>query len=156
MEVVAARVPPCNRGATPAHSAAGGDAMTIDLWMLVASALLCLLIPGIYLAGRAQTPGGTQWGFGNRDTALAVPAWAARAERAHANLVENLTPFAIVVLTAHLTGKANATTAHGAELFFAGRVAHVLVYTAGIPYLRTAVFFVAAVGEIMILMQLFH
>jgi uncharacterized MAPEG superfamily protein len=130
--------------------------MTTDLWMLVASAMLCLLIPGIYLVGRSQAPGGTQWGFGNRDTTLAVPAWTARAIRAHANLVENLTPFAIVVLTAHVAGKANATTALGAELFFVGRVAHVLVYTAGIPYLRTAVFFVAAVGEIMILMQLFH
>ena len=78
--------------------------MTTDLWMLVASAILCLLIPGIYLAGRSQAPGGTQWGFGNRDTTLPVPAWTARAVRAHANLVENLTPFAIVVLTAHVTG----------------------------------------------------
>ena len=130
--------------------------MTIDLWMLVASGLLCLTIPFIYLAGRSQTPGGTEWGFGNRDTRLAVPAWTARAERAHANLVENLTPFAIVVLTAHVTGKANATTALGAELFFAGRLAHVIVYTAGITYVRTGVFFVAAVGELLILLQLFR
>jgi len=130
--------------------------MTVDLWMLVASGLLCLLIPTIYLAGRAQTAGGMQWGFGNRDTALAVPAWAARAERAHANLVENLTPFAILVVAAHLTGKANATTALGAELFFAGRVAHVIIYTAGITIVRTAMFFVATFGEVMILLQLFH
>ena len=129
--------------------------MTVDLWMLVASGFLCLLIPFIYLAGRSQTPGGTQWGFGNREKPLAVPEWAARAERAHANLVENLAPFAILVLTAHVAGKANATTALGAELFFAGRVAHVIVYTAGITYLRTAVFFVAAVGEFLILLQLF-
>ena len=130
--------------------------MTVDLWMLVASGLLCLSIPFVYLAGRSGAPGGTQWGFGNRDTTLAVPAWTARAERAHANLVENLTPFAIVVLVAHVTGKANATTALGAELFFIGRVAHVIVYTAGIIYLRTAVFFVAAVGEFLILLQLFR
>ena len=130
--------------------------MTVDLWMLVASGLLCVLIPFIYLAGRAQTPGGTEWGFGNRDTPLAVPAWTARAERAHANLVENLTPFAILVLTAHVAGKANTTTALGAELFFAGRVAHLIVYTAGIKYVRTAVFFVASVGEILILLQLFR
>jgi uncharacterized MAPEG superfamily protein len=130
--------------------------MTVDLWMLVASGLLCLLIPMVYLAGRAQTPGGMQWGFGNRDTALTVPPWTARAERAHANLVENLTPFAILVLTAYVAGKANATTALGAELFLAGRVAHVIVYTAGITIVRTAVFFVATIGEVLILLQLFR
>ena len=128
--------------------------MTTDLWMLVLSGLLCVSIPVIYLAGRTISPGGTAWGFGNRDTPLEVPAWTRRAERAHANLVENLTPFAILVLVAHLTGKANGTTALGSELFLAGRVAHVLVYTAGLIGVRTAVFFVATAGEIMILMQL--
>jgi uncharacterized MAPEG superfamily protein len=128
--------------------------MTTDLWMLVASALLCLLVPGIYLVGRVQTPGGMAWGLGNRDTPLAVPAWARRAERAHANLIENLAPFAILVLVAHVAGKANAVTALGAVIFFLGRVAHVIVYTAGIVGVRTAVFFVATAGELLILAQL--
>ena len=78
------------------------------------------------------------------------------SQRAHANLTENLAPFAILVLVAHVAGKANATTALGAQLFFWGRVAHVLVYTAGIIYLRTAVFALAAIGELMILLQLFN
>ena len=130
--------------------------MTADLWMLVWTALLSLLIPAIYVTGRLQTPAGSAWAFGNRDTTLVVPAWAARAERAHANLVENLAPFAILVLTAHVAGKANGTTALGAELFFASRVAHVMVYTAGIIGLRTAVFFVGSIGEVLILLQLFR
>lgn len=130
--------------------------MTTDLTMLVWSALLCLLLPGVYLVGRTITPGGTAWGFGNRDTPLAVPAWTRRAERAHANLVENLPAFAILVLVAHVAGKANASTALGATLFFWGRVAHAAVYAAGITYLRTAVFFVAAAGEVLILLQIFR
>src|SRR5262245_39577351 len=130
--------------------------MTTDLAMLVWSGLLCLLLPTVYLVGRSQTPGGLEWGFGNRDRPLDMPAWARRAERAHANLVENLAPFAILVLVAHVTGKANSTTALGATLFFWGRVAHAAVYTAGIIYLRTAVFFVATLGEILILLQLFR
>ena len=129
--------------------------MTIDLWMLVASAVLCLLIPYVALVGLARAPGGMAWGFGNRDVPMAVPAWVERVRRAHANMVENLAPFAVLVLVAHVTGKANGTTALGAELFFVGRVAHLLVYAAGIPVVRTLVFGVALVGEILILTQLF-
>jgi uncharacterized MAPEG superfamily protein len=128
--------------------------MTTDLWMLVWTGLLCLLLPTVYLVGRSSVPGGLGWGFGNRDTTLDVAPWVGRAIRAHLNLVENLAPFAILVLVAHVAGKANATTAQGATLFFWGRVAHAAVYVAGIPYLRTAAFFVGTIGELMILAQL--
>jgi len=129
--------------------------VTTDLWMLVYSGLLSLLIPVIYLTGRVQTPGGMQWAFGNRDTTLKIPDWAERAQRAHANLTENLAPFAILVLVAHASGHANSTTAVGAQMFFWARVAHLIIYTAGITVLRTLVFFVGAAGEVLILVQLF-
>ena len=129
--------------------------MTTDLWMLVATAVLSMLAPTIYLSGRIQTPGGVEWAFGNRDRDLDVPAYAARAQRAHGNLTENLAGFAILVLVAHVAGKANHLTALGAEMFFAARVAHLLVYTAGITMVRTAVFFLGTAGEILILSQLF-
>jgi uncharacterized MAPEG superfamily protein len=130
--------------------------MTTDLSMLVWTALLCLLMPTVYLAGRSGRPGGLAWGFGNRDVPLDVAPWVRRAERAHANLVENLAPFAILVLVAQVAGKANATTALGATLFFWGRVAHAAVYVAGIPYARTAAFFVGTAGELLILGQLWR
>jgi uncharacterized MAPEG superfamily protein len=128
--------------------------MTTDLSMLVWTALLCLLAPIVYLVGRVQTPGGMAWAFGNRDRSLQIPEWAARAERAHRNLVENLAPFAILVLVAHVSGRANATTALGATIFFWARVGHFGVYTVGLVGWRTAVFFVAVAGELMILSQL--
>jgi uncharacterized MAPEG superfamily protein len=130
--------------------------MSPDLFWLACTALLSLAIPVIYLTGRVQTPDGVRWAFGNRDTTLAVPAWAARAERAHANLTENLAPFAALVLVASLAGKSGSLTATGAAMFFWARVAHVLVYTAGIVGLRTVVFFVGAVGEILIAIALFR
>ena len=130
--------------------------MTTDLTMLVATAVLCLLNPMIYLIGEMQMPGGLEWGLGNRAEALKLPEWAARAKRAHLNLVENLAPFAILVLVAHVSGKANGMTALGAQIFFWARVAHVGVYTAGIVGLRTAVFFVGTAGELLILIQLFR
>ena len=129
--------------------------MTTDLWYLVWTALLTTVIPMIYLAGRIQMPGGLQWALGSRDEPFEIPDWARRAERAHANLTENLATFAALVLVAHVAGKANATTALGAQIFFWARIAHVAVYTAGIPGLRTGVFFVGAAGELMILFQLF-
>jgi uncharacterized MAPEG superfamily protein len=122
--------------------------------MLVWSAFLSLLLPLVYLAGRAAAPGGVAWGFGDRDTPLPASPWTERAVRTHANLVENLAPSAVLVLVAHVSGKANAATAQRATIFFWGRVAHAAIYVAGIPYARTAAFFVATVGELLILAQL--
>lgn len=125
--------------------------MTTELTMLVWTAVLSLAAPVVYLVGRLQVPGGMQWALGNRETDLPVPEWTRRAQRAHANLVENLAPFAILVLVAHVAGKTGSLTAWGATLFFLGRVAHFAVYTAGITVVRTLVFFVAVFGEVLIL-----
>lgn len=129
--------------------------MTTDLWMLVYTTLLCLLMPMVYVGGELQAPGGVQWGLGNRDTPFELPPWAARAKRAHANLLENLLPFAALVLVAHVAGKANDTTALGATIFFWSRLAYAVVYTAGITVIRTVVFFGGSVGLLLILAQLF-
>jgi len=128
--------------------------MSTDLWMLVWSAVLCLVIPYPGVTVLLQLPGGPAWGFGNRDATLAVPAWIERGRRAHANMVENLIPFACLVLVAHVAGKANATTALAAEVFFAARIVYTLVYVAGIPYLRTAIFTIAVLADFLILMQI--
>jgi uncharacterized MAPEG superfamily protein len=130
--------------------------MTTDLWMLVWTGLLALGLPFIYLAGLTQAPGGGAWSLGNRAEPLAgIPEWAARAQRAHLNLLQNLAPFAILVLVAQVSGKANTTTALGATIFFWARVAHAAVYIEGIKYLRTLVFAVATFGAVLILAQLF-
>ncbi len=129
--------------------------MTVDLWMLVYSGLLCALIPNVGVFGLSRLPGGLAWGFGNRDTPFAVPGWVERGRRAHANMVENLPVFTILVLVAHVAGKADATTALGSQIFFVGRVAHAAIYIAGIPVLRTIAFAVSVVGEVMILVRIF-
>ena len=130
--------------------------MTTDLWMLVSTAALCFGITFIYGAGRFIEPGGVSWAAGNRVTDLPVPGWTARAVRAHANLIENLAPFAILVLVAHVSGKANAITAAGATIFFWSRVVHLAAYVAGIASLRTAAWFISWVGGGLILWQLFR
>lgn len=128
--------------------------MTTDLWMLVLTGLWGSLIPLLYLVGRLQANGGFTWAFGNRETALEVAPWVSRTVRAHHNLTENLAFFAILVLVAHVTGKANELTALGATMFFFARVAHTLIYALGTIYLRTVAYFVGVAGEILILLQL--
>ncbi|MCW5893149.1 MAG: MAPEG family protein [bacterium] len=130
--------------------------MTTDLWMLVWTAMLCLTLPVVYASGRLSSPGGLAYGMGNREgEPPPEPAWVKRGVRAHANLVENLAVFAILVLVAHLAGRANATTALGATLFFWARVAHAAVYVLGLTGIRTLAFFAGTVGELLILAQLF-
>ena len=129
--------------------------MTTDLWMLVWTTVLCLLMPMVYVVGELTSPGGAEWGLGNRDTPFELPPWAARAKRAHLNLVENLLPFAALVLVAHVSGKANAMTALGATIFFLSRVAYAIIYTGGIKIVRTLVFFAGTAGLLLILIPLF-
>ena len=128
--------------------------MTTDLWMLAWSAVLCLVIPYPGITILISSPGGWAWGVGNRDTTFAVPAWIERTRRAHANMVENLIPFACLVLVAHVGGKANAMTAFASELFLAARVLYTLVYMAGIPLVRTLLFGVGVTAEFLIFFQI--
>jgi uncharacterized MAPEG superfamily protein len=62
--------------------------------------------------------------------------------------------FAALVLMAQIAGKTSATAVLGAQLFFWARVAYALIYLAGIPMLRTAVWAVSIVGLVMIFLQL--
>ena len=76
---------------------------------------------------------------GEHATAPAA-GWAQRAKRAHANAVENLVVFAPLAIGIHLAGLSSTTTAAACAVFFYSRLAHYLVYTAGLPYVRTLSF----------------
>ncbi|HMK68402.1 MAG TPA: MAPEG family protein [Stellaceae bacterium] len=91
---------------------------------------------------------------GNREGLAAVTGMAGRAHRAHRNMLESLVLFAALVLVAQVTGKANAATALGAQLFFWARLAYAFVYLGGIPWVRTGVWAVSVVGLVMIFLQL--
>ena len=111
--------------------------MTPDLNMLVWAAALALVQMLVAVVG-AQLQVGLPTLAGNREAMPELTGWAGRARRAHFNLLESLVVFAIVVLVAHVAGRANETTALGADLFLWGRVAYAIVYIVGIPWLRTA------------------
>lgn len=91
---------------------------------------------------------------GNRETAVECRGWVGRAQRAHRNMLESVALFGILVLVAHVTGKANAMTALGAALFFWARVAYTGIYLAGITWVRSLVFAASMTGLVLILLQL--
>jgi uncharacterized MAPEG superfamily protein len=90
---------------------------------------------------------------GNREALAPCTGWAGRATRAHHNMLENLVLFAALVLVAVFAGRTNGTTLLGAQLFFWARLVYAVVYLAGIPWLRTAVWLVSVVGLALIFSQ---
>lgn len=127
--------------------------MSADLHYLLWSVILCFA-QVIVAATGANFQVGLPTLAGNRDDLPAIGGWAGRAKRAHANMLESLPLFAALVLIAAVAQKANATTALGAALFFWARLAYAVVYVAGIPWLRTGVWFVSVIGMVMIALQL--
>lgn len=127
--------------------------MPIELQYLAWSAALCAVLWAPYIVARVSA-----WGFVNAmgypESPPAVPAWAKRSERVHANNVENLAPFAALVLVALLDGVSTPWTELGAALFFWGRIVHAVVYIAAIPYLRTLAFVVSWAGMVIIFAEI--
>jgi uncharacterized MAPEG superfamily protein len=129
--------------------------MTTDLTLLVWTAVFATVLPFAYVASLLTVNGGFAWGLGNRERPLATrPAWADRAQRAHDNLVENFVPFAALVLVAHASGHANASTALGAQLFFYARLVYTALYIAGVTPWRTLAYAVGQTGLLLIALQL--
>jgi uncharacterized MAPEG superfamily protein len=124
--------------------------LSYELRMLAYSAFLCLLLWVPYTLAAIQARGlGPVAGYptGKYED---LPAWAQRSQRAHMNLVENLAPFAALILLTHLTGQGSEATALGAALFFWARLLQAGVHIAGIPWLRTLCFAVAWAGNLII------
>src|SRR5262249_16469071 len=59
---------------------------------------------------------------------------------AHTNAVENLVIFAPLVLILDAQGHSTAATATACAVYFWARLAHAVVYTMGVPVLRTLAF----------------
>jgi len=81
--------------------------------------------------------------------------WARRMVAAHTNAVENLVIFAPLVLTARALSIATAVTAFACALYFWSRLAHVVVYTLGIPVLRTLSFTGGFVAQVLLVLAIF-
>jgi len=123
--------------------------MSPDLTYLLYSVILCFVQVVIAASGANQQVGLSTLA-GNRQGLPDIVGWGGRARRAHLNMIENLVLFAVLVLIAAVAGKANATTALGAAIFFWARLAYAVIYLIGVPWLRTLAWFVSVIGMAMI------
>lgn len=124
--------------------------MTTDLICLLLLALWSIPLNHVPAIGRISNAG-AEWGMGNRDTQPeGLPAWVGRADRAQRNHHDNLAMIAVVILVAHATGHADASTATASIVILAARVAHGLFYIIGIGPLRSLSYVVALAAMVSI------
>lgn len=76
--------------------------------------------------------------------------WAQRAARAHQNAAENLAVFAPLVLVAVVAGVDSPLVAQASAIYFFARLIHFLVYTAGVPVIRTLSFLAGFAAQLMV------
>ena len=105
------------------------------------------------MAGPGTWQHGLRWNVGNRDgAAQPLTGWAARAQRAHHDLLETFAFLAAVLAVAvALAHKSDASSLPGAQIYVRARVAHLPMYLAGIPYLRTLVWAVSFWGMLQVI-----
>jgi uncharacterized MAPEG superfamily protein len=77
-------------------------------------------------------------------------SWAYRMAHAHRNAVENLVVFAPLAVIVHILGLGSPLTAAAAAVFFFARVVHAVIYTFGIPLLRTIAFVIGFVCQMIL------
>ena len=132
-----------------------GIAVTVEIQML-AWAIVLGVVQLLLAATLTTQQRGLKWNVSARDDALPpLTGVAARLDRAFRNFMETFAFFAAAVLAVVASGRGDATTALGAQLYFWGRVVYVPLYALGIPYVRTLVWTVSLIGLVMVLLGLF-
>jgi len=125
------------------------------LWLTLTVALTGLLwIP--YILDRAKVRG--LWAAMDNPKPGDTPqsAWAMRLYFAHTNAVENLVVFAPLVLILDNLNISSLWTVIACAAYFWTRLAHAIVYTLGIPVLRTIAFSIGFVCQVILVLAIFR
>ena len=128
--------------------------MSIELTMLALSVALLFVLVIIQAAAGTQAQGLMNMA-NHRDNLGAPSLWQARTKRCVDNHREGLIMFAPLALIAAHQDISTTLTVWGAQLFFYSRVAHAVVYLAGLPYLRPLFWGIGIVGTLMMFLALF-
>lgn len=128
--------------------------MTDTLFWLTLTVLLTALLWLPYILSRLARQGlmpAMSTATGDDPT---LAPWARRAAAAHANAVENLVVFAALILVAHVTAVPDAATVTAAMVYFFARLAHFVIYVAGIPVARTLAFAIGWLATVYVALLL--
>jgi len=129
--------------------------MTPELFWLTLTVILTGLLWVPYVLNRIQIRGLTG--------AMANPSrndkphaeWATRLMFAHDNAVENLIVFAPLVLILAEIDHSSNWTVYACAVYFWARVAHLIVYTMGLPVFRTLAFTVGFLAQAVLVLAIF-
>lgn len=116
----------------------------IHILALAAVLLLAHIFTAIHFKTRQY---GVEWNVGARDETMPpLNPIAGRLERARDNFLETLPIAIIALLGVAIAGRTSDTTVLGGWIWLGARAVYLVVYWAGIPRLRTAVYGVSMVG----------
>lgn len=127
--------------------------MSQEIFWLAATALMTALFWVPYVLNRMAARGLLRT-IGNplQDDAPHAD-WAERSIKAHRNGIENFAIFAPLALAVAALGIGDELTGTACMIYFFARLAHFLVYTAGIPGLRTITFAVGFAAQIILALR---
>ncbi len=129
--------------------------MKPEVFWLTATILMTALFWVPYVLNRIAVCGLSGTLSGSVPDMNLLSGWAQRAARAHQNAIENLVLFAVLVLLAQMQGVAPTLLAAVTQAYFFTRLVHFIVYTAGLPALRTLTFTVGWVCQIVLILAIF-
>jgi uncharacterized MAPEG superfamily protein len=129
--------------------------MTPELFWLSLTVILTGLLWVPYMLNRAMVRGlmGTMANPSRNDKPHAE--WATRLMFAHDNAVENLVVFAPLVLILAELDYSTKWTVYACAVYFWSRVAHLVVYTLGLPVFRSLAFTVGFVAQAVLALAIF-
>ena len=129
--------------------------MTKELMWLTLTVILTGLMWVPYILDRIMVRGlmGAMANPSRRDKPQSE--WAQRLYFAHTNAVENLITFAPLVLILDALGHSSTATVTACAVYFWSRLAHAIVYTLGVPVLRTLAFAVGFAAQVVLALAVF-
>jgi len=129
--------------------------LTPELFWLTLTVILTGLLWVPYILNRCQVRG--MGGAMANPTPGAKPhaPWATRLMFAHDNAVENLIVFAPLVLILNEIDYSTKWTVYATAVYFWARLAHVFVYTLGLPVFRTLAFTVGFLAQAVLALAIF-
>lgn len=130
--------------------------MTTELFYLVLTAILAASLWIPFIVGVTNQTAVPANDFTRPPDLTQMPAWVHRAHRAHLNMIEQMLPFAVLVLLAHALGVSTTWTAAAAAVFFWSRVAHAVGMITGLATfpIRPIIFTVAWAAILVIAVQI--
>lgn len=128
--------------------------MTPELTYLVWSVAL-LLVHVVVQASAGTLALGLPYAASNQDEQREPDSHLVRRiHRALKNFLETYPAFIALVFLITTTGEGTGMTAMGAALWFWARIAYVIVYAIGVPFLRTLIWFASFIGLVMMLLPM--